>query len=209
MKLSSRSFPHRGPIPPEFAFGRRGDATNPIALSDNRNPHLAWEDAPAGTASFVLWCVDPDVPSRGDDVNQAGRIIPAELPRVEFSHWIMVDIPVGVHEIAEGALSHGITARGKPAQPGPGGARQGVNDYTGWFANDAEMAGSYHGYDGPCPPFNDAIAHRYFFRLFALDVAKLELPEGFTAAQALAAMQGHVLDEVAIYGSYGLNPALD
>ena len=64
-------------------------------------------------------------------------------------------------------------------------------------------------YDGPCPPFNDAIAHRYFFRLFALDVAKLDLPEGFTAAQALAAMQGHVLDEVAIYGSYGLNPALD
>ena len=66
MKLSSQSFAQRGPIPAEFAFGRPGDSANPIALSDNRNPHLAWEEAPAGTASFALWCVDPDVPSRGD-----------------------------------------------------------------------------------------------------------------------------------------------
>ena len=209
MKLSSRSFPHRGTIPSEFAFGRRGDAASPIALSDNCNPHLAWEGAPAGTAAFALWCVDPDVPSRGDDVNQAGRVIPADLSRVEFTHWIMVDIPASVQEIAAGSHSQGITARGKPARPGPGGARQGLNDYTGWFANDAEMAGAYLGYDGPCPPFNDAIAHRYFFRLFALDTARLDLPERFTAAQALAAMQGHVLDEASIYGSYSLNPGLD
>ncbi len=208
MKISSQSFSHRGAIPAQFAFGRRGDAASPIALSDNHNPHLAWDDAPARTASFALWCVDPDVPSRGDDVNQAGRSVPADLPRVEFTHWIMVDIPASIREIAAGSLGRGVVARGKPAQPGPGGARQGLNDYTGWFAGDADMAGRYHGYDGPCPPFNDTIAHRYFFRLFALDVATLDLPEPFTAAQALAAMQGHVLDEALIFGSYSLNPAL-
>ena len=206
MKLSSQSFAQRGPIPAEFAFGRPGDSATPIALSDNRNPHLAWEEAPAGTASFALWCVDPDVPSRGDDVNQTGRSVPSDLPRVEFTHWIVVDLPASVREIAAGSLSQGITARGKPAQPGPGGARQGVNDYTGWFAGDAQMAGIYRGYDGPCPPFNDTITHRYFFRLFALDVARLDLPEDFTAAQALAAMQGHVLDEAAIYGTYRIAP---
>ncbi len=209
MKITSLSFAHRGPIPAEFAFGKPGDADNPIALSDNRNPQLAWDEPPAGTASFALWCVDPDVPSRGDDVNQKGRVVPADLARVEFTHWIMVDIPASVREIAAGALSAGITARGKPAQPGPGGARQGLNDYTGWFAGDPDMAGTYHGYDGPCPPFNDAIAHRYFFRIFALDVPRLDLPEKFNAADALAAMQGHVLDEALIYGIYHLNPALD
>lgn len=208
MKIHSKSFTHRGPIPAEFAFGRIGDADEPIAPSDNRNPHLAWEAVPEGTASFVLMCIDPDAPSRPDGVNQKGHVIPADLPRVDFVHWVMIDLPADVREIAAGSLSDGITKHGKPAQPGPGGARQGLNDYTGWSAGDPEMEGRYHGYDGPCPPFNDSIPHRYFFRLFALDVAKLDLPEGFTAADVMAAMQGHVLDEAAIYGVYSLNPAL-
>ncbi|MCB1568730.1 MAG: YbhB/YbcL family Raf kinase inhibitor-like protein [Xanthomonadales bacterium] len=205
MKLHSDSFPHRGPIPAEFAFGRIGDAENPIALSANRNPHLAWEDVPDGTASFVLLCVDPDAPSRAEDVNRRDRIVPADLPRVEFVHWVLVDIPASIREIAAGALSDGIVARGKPAGHVLGGARQGRNDYTHWFANDPDMAGTYHGYDGPCPPFNDAIAHRYFFRVFALSVAQLTLPDGFDAARVLAAMQGKVLAEALHYGSYGLN----
>jgi Raf kinase inhibitor-like YbhB/YbcL family protein len=208
MKIHSESFSHRGRMPAEFAFGTIGDAEQPIALSANRNPQLAWSDVPEGTASFVLMCVDPDAPSRPDDVNQKGRIVPADLPRADFVHWVMVDLPADLREIAAGSLADGIETRGKPARPGPGGARQGLNDYTGWFAGDADMAGRYHGYDGPCPPFNDAIAHRYFFRLFALDVARLELPEAFTAAQVQAAMQGHVLDETSIYGTYSLNPAL-
>jgi hypothetical protein len=41
--------------------------------------------------------------------------------------------------------------------------RQGVNDYTGWFANDPDMAGEYYGYDGPCPPWNDERVHTYVF----------------------------------------------
>lgn len=207
MKIHSNSFPARGPIPAEFAFGRRGDAGEPIVLSDNRNPHLAWEDVPEGTASFVLLCVDPDAPSRADDVNQPGRTVPADLPRVEFVHWVLVDVPAQVREIAAGAYSQGVTARGKPANAG-GEVRQGLNDYTGWFAGDPDMEGRYHGYDGPCPPFNDALVHRYFFRLFALDVARLELPEAFTAGQVMAAMHGHVLGEAVLYGTYSLNPAV-
>lgn len=208
MKIHSNSFAHRGRIPAEFAFGKIGDAEQPIALSDNRNPHLAWDEVPAGTASFVLLCVDPDAPSRPDDVNQKGRIVPADLPRADFVHWVMVDLPADLRAIAAGSLAQGITAHGKPAQAGPGGARQGLNDYTGWFAGDADMQGQYHGYDGPCPPFNDAIAHRYFFRLFALDIARLDVPDSFTASQVHAAMQGHVLDETSFYGTYSLNPDL-
>lgn len=206
MKIHSNSFSHRGPIPVEFAFGKRGDAGEPCVLSANRNPHLAWDEVPEGTASFALLCIDPDVPSRPDDVNQTDRHVPADLPRVEFAHWVMIDLPANLREIAAGSLADGIVARGKPASPGPGGARQGINDYTGWFAGDADMAGQYHGYDGPCPPFNDTIPHRYFFRLFALDVAKLDLPDGFTAAQVLTAIQGHVLAEALVQGTYSLNP---
>ena len=95
--------------------------------------------------------------------------------------------------------------RGKVDPPGPAGARQGLNDYTGWFAGDADMGGDYLGYDGPYPPANDLRMHRYFFRVFALDVAHLELPAKFTAADVLRAMQGHVLAEAAIHGTYSLN----
>jgi Raf kinase inhibitor-like YbhB/YbcL family protein len=206
MQLRSDSFEHRGPIPAEVAFGRRGDAGEPCVLSRNRNPHLAWSDVPAGTRSFALLCVDPDAPSRPDDVNQPGREVPPGLPRVDFVHWAVADLDGALREIAAGQCSDGVTARGKRTPPGPG--QQGENDYTGWFAGDAAMGGEYLGYDGPCPPFNDAIAHRYFFRLFALDCARLALPARFTAGQLLAAMHGHVLAEAVLYGTYSLNPRL-
>ena len=66
------------------------------------------------------------------------------------------------------------------------------------------MRGDWFGYDGPYPPPNDARTHRYFFRVFALDVATLEVPERFTAADVFAAMHGHVLAEAATYGTYSL-----
>ena len=208
MKLHSDSFTHRGRIPAEFAFGRRGDAGEPCVLSANRNPHLAWSDVPADTRSFALLCIDPDVPSKPDDVNKPDREVPSGLPRVDFTHWAMIDLPAELREIAAGSASDGITAHGKQNPPGPAGSRQGENDYTGWFAGDADMGGEYLGYDGPCPPFNDAREHRYFFRLFALDTATLDLPPRFTAAQVQRAMQGHVLAETLIQGTYTLNPRL-
>ena len=68
--------------------------------------------------------------------------------------------------IARGEFSEGVTARGKPGPHAPRGARQGINDYTGWFAGDKDMAGNYFGYDGPCPPWNDEMPHRYVFTLY-------------------------------------------
>ena len=209
MQLHSDSFEARGPIPAEFAFGRPGDGGEACVFAANVSPHLAWSEVPAGTRSFVLLCIDPDVPSRPDDVNQPGREVPAELPRVDFVHWVMVDIPPGVRALEAGACSEGVTPRGKRTPLGPHGSRQGENDYTGWFAGDAQMEGSWLGYDGPCPPFNDALLHRYFFRLFALDVATLDLAaQKFTAGDVQRAMQGHVLAEAVLYGRYVLNPRL-
>ena len=180
----------------------------PDGFGGNRNPHLAWEDAPEGTRSFVLLCVDPDVPTVAEMVGKEGVEIPADQPRTEFVHWVMADIPASVSAIEAGSASDGVTRPGKTNPPGPEGARQGLNDYTTWFKGDPDMGGEWYGYDGPYPPANDLRMHRYFFRLFALDVAQLDLPQGFSAADVHRAMHGHVLAEAAIYGAYSLHPKL-
>lgn len=207
MKLTTTAFVDGGAIPPEFAFGKV-DAKAHVALSGNRNPDFAWTGAPATTRSFALLCVDPDVPSRGDDVNQEGKVVPASLPRVDFCHWVLVDLPPAVRAIAPGEYSNGVTPRGKPGPAARHGARQGINDYTGWFAGDKDMAGDYHGYDGPCPPWNDSIVHHYTFTVFALSVDRLAVDGRFGLADARRAMAGHVLAQAWVTGRYSLNPSV-
>lgn len=205
MQLSSSSFRDGAAIPSEFAFGKI-DPVHHFALSQNRNPHLAWADAPEGTRSFVLICHDYDVPSRADDVNQEGREIPASLPRVEFFHWVLLDIPAEAREIAAGSHSDGVVQRGKPGPTAAGGLRHGVNDFTGWFAGDPDMKGSYNGYDGPAPPWNDSLVHHYVFTLYAVDVPRLEVKGELTGANVRTALAGHVLAEAKLMGTYTLNP---
>jgi Raf kinase inhibitor-like YbhB/YbcL family protein len=207
MQLTSTSFAHGQPIPVEFAFAAP-DRTAHLRLSDNRNPQLSWTGVPPGTRSLVLICYDPDVPSRPDDVNQEGRVVPASLPRADFHHWTMVDIAPSVSEIAAGSCSDGIVARGKQSPKGPAGSRQGINDYTGWFAGDVEMKGQYFGYDGPCPPWNDELLHHYHFVLYATDLARCPVDGAFTGPQVAKAIEGHILAEARLTGTYSLNPAV-
>jgi Raf kinase inhibitor-like YbhB/YbcL family protein len=207
MQLMSSSFGHQQRIPGEFAFAVPDPAQH-LKLSSNRNPHLHWSGAPSATRSLVLLCVDTDVPTRADDVNKEGRVVPADLPRTEFYHWVMVDIPTELREIAAGACSDGIVARGKRTPAGPAGSRQGLNDYTGWFAGDADMGGEYFGYDGPCPPWNDALLHHYHFVLYATDLVRCPLDGAFTGADVRSAIAGHVLAEARLTGTYSLNPTV-
>ena len=200
MRIHSDSFEPGQPIPARYAAGA------PDGFGGNRNPHLAWDDVPEGTRAFALLCIDPDAPTDPSLAGKDGVEIPVEHPRGPFVHWAMVDLASDLRSIAEGSASDGVTKGGKRTPPGPAGARQGLNDYTGWFAGDPDMAGDWFGYDGPYPPPNDLRTHRYFFRLFALDVARLELPERFTAGDVQRAMQGHVLAEASVWGSYALHP---
>lgn len=205
MKLTSSSFQPDQRIPEQFAFGV-ADSILHIRLASNHNPHLQWAEAPAGTRSFAIVCVDPDAPSRPDDVNQEGRVVPVELPRADFHHWGIIDIPANVTEIPAGSCSNGIVAGGKKNIPGPAGSRQGSNDYTSWFANDADMSGTYRGYDGPCPPWNDLLAHRYHFTVYALSADHAPLPQEFKASEVVAAIKPLVLAEARLTGTYSLNP---
>ena len=207
MKLTSTSWVNGDRIPARYAAGRIA-AGGGVEFSDNVNPHLAWAELPPGSRSLVLICHDFDVPSKPDDVNQPDREVPADLPRVDFHHWVMVDLPPVPSEIAEGEYSHGFTPRGKPGPQTLRGARHGVNDYTAWFAGDAQMAGQYFGYDGPFPPFNDSLVHHYVFTLYALSVPRLPVEGAFTGEQVRAALAGLMLDSATFSGTYTLNPRL-
>ncbi len=207
MKLVSSSFADGQPIPGDFSFCIP-DPAHHVCLGKNLNPHLAWSDVPTGTKSFVLICHDPDVPSRGDDVNQEDRTVPATLPRVDFFHWVLIDLPASLTEIQAGEFSDEVTPRGKSGPSAQHGARQGINDYTAWFAGDHDMRGDYFGYDGPCPPWNDELRHRYIFTVFALDIEQLPVEGKFGGQQVRDAMQGHILEEARLTGVYSLNPSV-
>ena len=121
------------------------------------SPSLEWSGQPADTRSFAIIVDDPDAP--------AGN----------WCHWLLYDIPAGVHELAQGY---------KPGKLGLSGA----NDF------------GKHGYNGPCPPKGGA--HRYFFKLHALDVHTLGLPESVKRQELLHAMAGHVLAQAEYMGRF-------
>ncbi|MEM7291258.1 MAG: YbhB/YbcL family Raf kinase inhibitor-like protein [Pseudomonadota bacterium] len=191
-------------IPSRFAFGKIPEEGR-FELGGNMSPGISWSGAPEGTKSFAIVCHDPDVPSVADDVNQEGKTIPSNLPRVDFYHWILSNIPSEKSAIAEGQASNGVTPKGKPSGQKPYGIA-GVNNYTDWFAGDADMGGVYADYDGPCPPWNDSIVHHYHFTVYALDVADLGLSGEFGGPQLLEAMDGHILASGSYVGTYSMNP---
>lgn len=98
----------------------------------------------------------------------------AVRPAGVFDHWVLFNIPPTTSTIAEGGTAGIKGANGR-----------GVTAYA-----------------GPCPPpQHEPTEHRYFFRLYALDLM-LDLPEGATKDQVLAAMDGHILDTAELIGRY-------
>jgi len=97
-------------------------------------------------------------------------------PQRTWVHWVVYGIPGDAAGIDEDANANGL----------PTGAKAGLND---WKRAD---------YGGPCPPIG---RHRYFFKLYALDVPLSDLGKP-TKADVLAAMKGHVLAEAQIVGTY-------
>jgi Raf kinase inhibitor-like YbhB/YbcL family protein len=207
MHLRSNSFSDKEPIPEHCAFGIP-DAVDHMQLGANRNPQLSWSDVPTTAKSLVLLCIDPDVPASVENLNQEGKTMAADLPRVNFTHWVMVDIAPIDGSIAEGEYSDGVIVGGKKSTAGPGISRQGINDYTNFLAGDADMEGDYFGYDGPCPPWNDERFHHYHFVLYATDLERCPVDDGFTGVAVQQAIESHIVAEARLIGTYCLNPAI-
>lgn len=206
MDIKVRGIEEGQPVPEEFAFGVYSEQDH-MSFGPNKNPEVIWDNAPEGTKSFVVMMFDPDVPSVADDANQEGKTVSKDIPRVDFFHWLLVDIPASKSRIPEGEDSDGVIPKGKEPGPGPVGIR-GVNNFTQFLADNPDMAGTYGGYDGPCPPWNDEIIHHYHYEVHALDVESLGLTGEFDGAAVREAMAGHVLASGRVTGTYTLNPEL-
>lgn len=96
-----------------------------------------------------------------------------QAPRMVWDHWVLWNIDPAITEIAEDSV--------------PAGAVQGTNS---WGRTD---------YGGPCPPIG---THRYFFKLFALDTV-ISLAPSATKAEVEAAIDGHLIGQTELIGTYG------
>jgi Raf kinase inhibitor-like YbhB/YbcL family protein len=206
VKIKVQGIEEGKPVPENFAFGVFSEQDH-MSFGQNRNPEVTWEGAPEGTKSFVVMMFDPDVPSIADDANQEGKVVSKDIPRVDFFHWLLVDVPASTSRIPEGEDSDGVIPKGKEPGPASFGIR-GVNNFTQFLAGNPDMAGTYGGYDGPCPPWNDEILHHYHYEVHALDVESLGLTGEFDGAAVREAMAGHVLASARVTGTYSLNPDL-
>jgi len=97
-------------------------------------------------------------------------------PRMTWVHWVLYNIPPSASDLTEGIAEKNL----------PAGTMQGVND---WHRT---------GYEGPCPPIGK---HRYFFKLYALDIVLPDLNHP-TSKALEKAMQGHVLAQSELIGLY-------
>jgi len=165
-------------------------------VAQDRSPGIHWTAGPAGTKSYAIIMVDPDVTADLSLMNKPGVTITADMPRQNIYHWILIDIPPTVLGLDPGVEGDGLIPTGKPIGPGKVGIR-GTNDYWPLFNKNPNMPperkGPYGGFDGPCPPSNDEKIHNYKFQVYALDVPSLNLTGQFFAPAVLQAMQGHIL----------------
>lgn len=165
------------------------------------SPAVAWSAGPKGVLSYALRMQDLDVPAAFDQIEKPGVVIAKDAPRVSVDHWVLADIPASLRGLPEGADSAQFVKGGKPTGQTDHGVR-GANIYASFLAAKPDMAGPYGGYDGPCPPRNDEKPHRYVMHVYALDVARLKLADGFTGEAMARAMTGHVLAEGSTFATY-------
>jgi Raf kinase inhibitor-like YbhB/YbcL family protein len=160
-------------------------------------PHT--EEPMALTLTSTAFTDGSEIPSRytcqGDDISPplAWRGIPPgarslalivddpdapdpAAPRMTWVHWVVFNLPPETPGLPEAVTRDAL----------PAGTGQGLNDWK------------RTGYGGPCPPIG---RHRYFFKLYALDTV-LELSGKPTKPALEAAMQGHVIEQAQLLGTY-------
>ncbi len=133
---------------------------------ENKSPALVWRGAPAGTRSFAVTVYDPDAPTGSG-----------------WWHWMVINIPASVNELAADAGAVGGAHL-------PAGARHVRIDY------------GIEGWGGVCPPAGDP-PHRYIFTVHALQVDTLDVPADATAALAGFMIHANTLAKASFSARYG------
>jgi hypothetical protein len=147
MSLTSSDLGDGAPMPTQHIYPRCGGR--------NISPQLAWNGAPPATQSFVLTMIDLDVK-------------PAQ-----WSHWVVVNLPVTVHSIEQGAHSMPVNAKAV-------------------LSNFGDAA-----YAGPCPPAGTGL-HHYQFTIWALPVATIDLTADEKATELTARLSKLALEHASL-----------
>jgi Raf kinase inhibitor-like YbhB/YbcL family protein len=191
LSLQVEGIDEGSPIAPHYAYcapeGKAGG---------NFRPALMINNVPSAAKSLAVVMVDPDVPTDFSDAGKKDKVIPAEMKRQDFYHWVAFNIPTHVTRLPAGkgsgkeksALHYGV---------------EWVNDYAAFHKGTPAV--HFTGYDGPCPPFNDARLHHYHFQIHALDVPLLKPSPEASAKEVAALIRKHSIAEAVISGTYTLN----
>jgi len=205
MKIWSDSVSDGSRLREEYTF-LKPHSTAKAELGKNRNPHFAWGEMPEGTKSLVMIMHDIDAPTSRDFVNKVGKVVPYDYPRTEFYHWGVVDLDSKTF-IQPGEFCKDVTVKGKAGPAGARGTRHAINDFTEWYKGNPNMEGTYFGYDGPAPPWNDEKLHNYVFTLYALKEKRCPIEGEFTCKDLLKTLgTGIVLEKASIKCTYSLFP---
>ncbi len=142
----------------------------------------AFEEGGMIPAKYTCDGADVSVPLQWDAVPEGTKSIAIinddpDAPMGTWVHWVIFGLPAETRELAENVPADATLANG---------AKQGTTDF------------GRTGYGGPCPPSG---THRYFFRIYALDV-EIDLPSGAKKKQLLEAMEGHILGQGRLIGKY-------
>ena len=172
LQLTSYTFPSGGEIPRKCGY-----------KDENVSPSLNIDGIPDGTRTFALIMDDPDA------MEPAGKI---------WVHWVFwnynssgaTDIMVKEGD-EDNVLGLAIAEGVSPQNPKE-------NKLLGMMAVEGMTDFGVVGYGGPAPPDK---RHTYIFKLYALD-SKLNLPASSTKAELLEAMEGHIIEQVTLTGTY-------
>jgi Raf kinase inhibitor-like YbhB/YbcL family protein len=159
-KLSSPEIKANHTIPKSFEFNGFG------CSGENKSPALKWSGAPRDTRSFAVTVYDPDAPTGSG-----------------WWHWVVIDIPADVNELASNAGALNSTTL-------PKGAVQVRTDY------------GVAAWGGTCPPQGDK-PHRYIFTVYALKTDKLDIPADATAALTGFMIHANMLAKASFTAKYG------
>jgi Raf kinase inhibitor-like YbhB/YbcL family protein len=159
-KLSSPEIKANSTIPKSFEFNGFG------CSGENKSPALKWSGAPKDTRSFAVTMYDPNAPTGSG-----------------WWHWVVINIPAGITELAANAGALNSTTL-------PKGAVQGRTDF------------GVAAWGGTCPPQGDK-PHHYIFTVYALKTDKLDVPADATAALIGFMIHANALGKASFTATYG------